>query len=98
VQYESWVWYRFLYVFVASTIFSFSWDSLSIETQNSNHIITPFITIILLIYAGLKPQPGEDKTEIHSAGGFLLPIVLFAGPILGFLSFFLARFLRTLLQ
>lgn len=98
MKYESWVWYRFLYVFIASTIFSFSWGSLSIEAQNNNHMMTIFITIILLIYAGLKPEPGEETTEIHSAGEFLLPIILFAGPILGLISFLLATFLRSLLQ
>ena len=95
VQYESWVWYRFLYVFIVSTIFSFSWGSLSTEAQNNNHMLTTFITIILLIYAGLKPAPGENKTEIQSAGEFLLPIILFAGPILGSISFFLAAALRN---
>jgi len=69
-------------------------DSISSEASKKCFEITVFFTIIFLIYAGLKPEPGEDKVEITSAGRFLAPILFFAGPIMGSIAFFLARFIR----
>lgn len=93
-----WIWKRFVYGFFALVFFSFFWDGLSHEASENCWGLTIFVAVVLLIYIGLLPEPGDDKVEIFSPGEFLVPILFFAGPIMGTIAFILARFIRTFLS
>jgi hypothetical protein len=93
-----WVWKRFIYGFIALVFFSFFWDGLSHEASEKCWELTIFVAVVLLVYIGLLPEPGDDKVEIFSPGEFLAPILFFAAPIMGTIAFFFARFIRTFLS
>lgn len=89
-----WVWTRLIYGFLGTAVFSFWWDGLSHEASEKSWEISVFFAIIIMSYTALLPEPGENKIEISNPGEFLAPILFFAGPIMGTIAFFLARFIR----